>query len=127
MAAPALRLRVGRAPDALFVAGVAIALVSVAAANGGYLPTSWGWASLAFAWAALIALVVGRDHGLTVEGAVFLAATFAVTAWTFLSVIWSRDVGSSVLEGERALVYFSAIGALLVLARGRTTLLLGAL
>src|SRR5581483_1712756 len=126
-AAPWLRTRLERLPDAVFGFGVCVAVVSVAAANGGYFPTSWGWSAIVFSWATLLALLVGRNQSASVEGAVFLLATLALTGWTFASAIWSWDAGNSILEGERALVYASAVAALLLLARGRTHILLGSL
>jgi len=124
-AAPSMRTWASRGSDAAFATGACISLAAVAAANGGYFPTSWGWAALAFAWATLIALVAGRSHVLSLEGAVFLLATLGFAGWTFASALWSWDTGKSIQEGERALVYASAVAALLLLLRGRRALLLG--
>ena len=34
-------------------AGIALVLGILAAAHGGYFPTSWGWSTLVFLWALL--------------------------------------------------------------------------
>src|SRR5581483_7957513 len=42
--------------------GVALVGVGgIAAASGGYFPTSWGWAALAFAWVAAITVLLRAD------------------------------------------------------------------
>jgi O-antigen ligase len=122
---PAVRTSAGRARDALFAVGACGSLAAIAAANGGYFPTSWGWSMLVFAWISLVALVAAGACEVSVEGAVMLIGTFALTAWTFGSAIWSWDAGQSVLEGERTLVVLTAVSTLLLVARGRTHVLLG--
>jgi hypothetical protein len=46
-----------------------------------------------------------------------LGALTGLTAWTFVSSFWSISVTRSMLEGERILVYLSAVLAVLVLRR----------
>jgi len=109
-------------------AGVWLALVVVAAANGGYFPTSWGWASLAFAWAAILVLLLAREVELTWEGVTLLGGLTLLAGWTALSALWSVDRGASVLETERVLVYTAGVAALLLAVRGRSQrLLLGSI
>src|SRR3990170_2790731 len=47
-------------PVILVPLGLFMAVTAIAAPNGSYFPSSWGWASLAFLWAAAIGLVVGQ-------------------------------------------------------------------
>ena len=47
-------------PVILVPLGLFVAVTAIAAPNGSYFPSSWGWASLAFLWAAAIGLVVGQ-------------------------------------------------------------------
>ncbi|MHB8642710.1 MAG: tetratricopeptide repeat protein [Gaiellaceae bacterium] len=109
--------------------GAGVALLPIAASNGGYFPTSWGWSALVFAWVALLALLLGRDVELGRAGVVFAASTAALCGWVWLSAAWSQDVPQTVLEGERALVYVTAVAALLLLVRAgrRDALLAGVL
>jgi hypothetical protein len=122
---PAVRTPAGRARDALLAVGACGSLAAIASANGGFFPTSWGWSMLVFAWIALVALVAAGACELTAEGAALLVGTFALTAWTLASALWSWDPGQSILEGERTLVVLTAVAALLLVARGRTHVLLG--
>jgi hypothetical protein len=95
------------------------ATAGLAAANGGFFPSSWSWSSLALLSVALIALVVTpvkRLHPLELG---FAGAILAFTGWVWLSIIWSADKTQAVLEGERVLVYASAIAAVLALAGRR--------
>ena len=124
--APPARSWAGRGPSLLLGAGVCTSLVSIAAANGGYFPTSWGWSALGFAWVALLLLLLADEVELTREGVAFLAGTLALTGWTFASTAWSWDLPQSVLEGERSLVYATAVSVLLLAGRGRQRALLAA-
>ena len=110
--APALR-------PALLAVSSGAALLALASANGGYFPTSWGWASLVFAWTALVAVLVGEKIELSAEAAVLLGALMLLAGWTFLSSAWSWDVPATVLEGERTLVYVTGVAALLLVVRAR--------
>lgn len=101
---------------------VAFAIVAgLAFANGGYFPTSWGWASLAAAWAAGIALVLRERVELGRPELLVLSALAAFAAWTALSASWSSSSTASLLEAERMLVYVTAVGALLLAARRGST------
>src|SRR6478672_11234073 len=95
-----------------------LALVGgVALDNGGFDATSWGWSTLlplVIVGAALILGRARRPNGLALG---FLGLFAALTAWTWLSVVWSDDVSSSVLDAERLLVYLSAAAAFLLLVQ----------
>ena len=93
------------------------AVAGLAADNGGYFPTTWGWAAVGLTAVALILLLIsGVPHLRTVEWVVLTAAA-GLSAWTFLSAIWSISVTRSFLEGERSLVYVSGIAVAILLSR----------
>jgi hypothetical protein len=121
VAAPAARQRQLAVvlPDLIFPAGVFIAVASLAAASGGYFPTSWGWSGLAFFWAAAAALILRTSTTISRLELTFLGLVTALVGWTWLSTLWSLDVGSSVLEGQRGLVLIGAVAAALALAPAR--------
>src|SRR5919204_6571 len=95
-------------------------------AGGGYFPRAWrltSFALLAFALAALVArprIALGRIERW------FLGLVAALTAWTAASWWWSDTRGTSLLEGERDIVYLAAVAALLLcLERDSLPVLLG--
>ena len=103
-----------------FVVG-ALAVAGLSAANGGFFPGSWGWATLAFAWAIALALLGASIQRLgRMELGFRRRRSCALTAWYFASVIWSSTVPSTVFETERALVYPLGVGAALLFVRRRT-------
>ena len=98
----------------------AFALVAgVAAAQGGYFSTAWGWVGLALAWAVALVLVLEDDIPLGAPERVSVAALSAFLGWVALSTIWSNDVPQSIFEIERTLLYPLALVAALLLVRGR--------
>lgn len=117
---------------AAFVQRWAAALVAfltaglLASDQGGYFPSSWGWPAIATLWVLGLWLVVGvRIDAGSLDA--WLAGAFAAfTGWVALSVIWSDSTASSVLELERAVLYMSALAAVLVLARRSGAQLLAA-
>jgi hypothetical protein len=94
-------------------------VLGLAAAQGGYFPAAWGWASVPLFWAAAIALLVRRQVRLNTYERIFLAALIALVGWIALSVAWSVAPAESVLEIERGLVYLAAASAVLLLSRSR--------
>ena len=114
-------------PELLFFAGVFIVTAALAAANGGFFPTSWGWSALAFFWAAAAALILRASTRVGKLELAYLGLVTALVGWTWLSGVWSLDLSSSVLEGQRGLVLIGAVVAVLALAPERPVpLLLGA-
>src|SRR5919198_669634 len=95
-------------------------------AGGGYFPRVWRLTSFALL-AFILAALVGRrrvELGRIERG--FLGLVAALTAWTAASTIWSDTSGTSILEGERDLVYLAAVTAvLLCLRRESMPVLLG--
>jgi tetratricopeptide (TPR) repeat protein len=94
-------------------------VLGLAAAQGGYFPAAWGWASVPLFWAAAIALLVRRQVRLNTYERIFLVALVALVGWIALSVAWSVAPAESVLEIERGLVYVAAASAVLLLSRSR--------
>lgn len=107
-------------------AGAALAVGGLGAANGGYFPTSWGWAGVAFAWVVAVALVLGVPLALTRLEILFVGGLGAFGIWVALSMLWTDSVTSSALETERALVYpLGVLAALLLTRRSSVRMLLG--
>ena len=103
-------------------------VLGLAAAQGGYFPTAWGWGSVPLFWAAALVLLLRSEVALTRHELFLLAAAAAFVGWLALSFVWSVAPAESLLEVERALLYVAAILAVLVLARTRATrVVLGAL
>jgi O-antigen ligase len=122
LAGPASSVRgLGGLRTALIVAIGSSALVAgFTAADGGYFPTSWGWAAVLLCWAGALALVLTSPSRLTALEAGTVLALFAYTAWTAASIAWSDDPEQSVLDVERRLVYVVGLLAVLLLVRRRT-------
>ena len=111
----------------LVPAGLFVAVVSTAAASGSYFPSSWGWASLAFLWAATIGLVAQRQIAPGRLEVAYLGAWLFLLAWTAASLLWSPTTTQTMYEVERTVVYVAFAFALAVLARRAVHLLLPAL
>jgi O-Antigen ligase len=115
---PARAVAVGSlAERAVLPAGAAVAVGGLLAANGGFFPVSWSWATLGLLWAAALALILGAPTRPTRLERTFLTGLVCFVAWVWISIGWSTDVSQSVLEGERSLVLVAAVGAGLALAQ----------
>ena len=89
----------------------------VAADHGGYWPTTWGWTTLALAWVAVVALVLGEGRPGGFELA-WIAGLAAVTGWTAVTWLWTASQTQTALEVERTLTYLAvAIAAAAVVRR----------
>ena len=95
-----------------------VALGGLAAGNGGYFPTTWGWSGLAFCLVALVTLVVASTVSLGLLELLFLAGLIAFAVWIAISLAWS-GTPDTVLEIERALVYVAGTLAFLLVVRRR--------
>jgi len=117
---PSDAVRVRTIDAGTLAAPAAFVLVAgLAAVQGGYFPSSWGWGSVGASWAAALAILAGRPlpRG---KAALFLAALAAFTAWTAISVVWSSSTTATALEVQRDLLYIVAAGsALTLLTRDR--------
>jgi O-antigen ligase len=108
------------------VVGMLAGTVLPATASGTYFPTSWGWAALAFGWAAAITLVLRRSLLLSRLDWAMLAGLLALTSWMALSSVWSENPTQTVLELERAVVYLTAaLAVLLIVNQARVPQLVG--
>jgi O-Antigen ligase len=92
---------------------------ALAAAQGGYFPTAWGWATLPLLWAIVIALLVRPKLTLSDRERVFVTLLAAFAVWIVVSTAWSVAPAETVLEFERAVVYVAAVAAILLLSRRR--------
>jgi hypothetical protein len=117
--APAGRLGLHRgAPSLPALVGFA-PVVGLAAAQGGYFPTAWGWASVPLLWAVAIALAVRSQVRLNNYERVFIVALAGLGGWVAFSAAWSSAFAQSILEIERLLIYVAAVAAALLLSRVR--------
>jgi hypothetical protein len=125
--APSRAVAVGSVAErAVLPAGVAVAVGGLLAANGGFFPVSWSWATLGLLWASALALLLRSPVRPTRLERAFLGGLVCVVAWIWISIAWSSDVAQSVFEGERSLVLVAAVGAGLAFAqRGAVRPLLG--
>jgi hypothetical protein len=106
--------------------GSAALVGGLGAAQGGYFPSSWGWASLALLWAASLVLLLRPRLSITRLQAAYVAALAALAAWIGLTIWWSRDPAGSVNELERAVVYLAAgLAAIVIVRRADIGRLLG--
>jgi hypothetical protein len=102
------------APAAVIVIGVSCAL---AAAQGGYFPTSWGWASTSLLLTLGVWAISSGRSEIGHRELLFIGLLALFVGWIGLSIAWSDVPASSVLELERGLVPLSCVAAFLVLAR----------
>src|SRR6185436_8546552 len=93
----------------------------LAAVNGGFFPTSWGWAALSLLLLAVGALLVRNTVALDRWQVAFLALLGALVAWTALSALWAPAAATPLLETERACVYLGAVALLFLLRSGCAT------
>ena len=107
--------------------GLFVAVVAVAAPNGSYFPSAWGWAALAFLWASAIGLLMSARAAVSTLEAVYLGALVFVLAWTAASLLWSPTATQTMYEIERSTVYVAFAFALALLGRRSVELLLPAL
>src|SRR3954471_12595128 len=91
------------------VVGSCVLVAGVAAAGGGYFPTSWGWTALALFWVAAIALLLRSAVCVGRLELAFVGALTVFASWIWLSATWSETRPGSFLEGQRVLVYVGAV------------------
>jgi O-antigen ligase len=94
----------------------ALAVLALGADSGGYEPTSWGWSAAVLLLANAAVLVGGARRLAPLELALPVSLA-ALGAWVWLSLVWTADVGQTVREGERVLVYVAAATLLLLASR----------
>lgn len=109
--------------DATLVAPFVVtlgAVTSLSWAHGGYFPSAWAWSSLGFLWVLAFGLLTRADLDLDFADRALIASLGALTAWIGASAAWSPSPGRSILELQRALVYFAAVSVVLVVAHRRS-------
>lgn len=95
-------------------AGLALGL---SAAEGGYFPTSWGWASAIGLLGIGIWLALSATTDAGRRDVAFLALLALLVAWIGVSIAWSTVPAQSVLEFQRAFVLLTGTTVVLALAR----------
>lgn len=83
-------------------------------AGGAYLPRAWRLTTFAFLALAAAALLARRQIALSALERWVLCSLAALAVWTALSSYWSVDPATSVLDGERTVVYLAAVAAVLL-------------
>jgi len=119
-AAPAVRARAA-VPDLGAVSvgvGSAVGLGALAASDGGYFPTAWGWTALVTLWLVVAWLLLDRAevNGGRLGG-LFLGAVTALAGWTWLSLAWTENTTQTALEGLRVLAYLGIAAVLVLVVR----------
>ena len=85
-----------------------VPILAVSSVQGGYFPTSWGWTTLGLVLAAGIT-ILSRDRVEVGRMEMFFVAAWAlVAAWIALSLSWTTDFSSTMLEIERACLALDA-------------------
>jgi O-antigen ligase len=102
--------------------GVALLLglvptVALAAANGGYFPSSWGWPALALLLVGAGAALVRDTVALGRRELAFAGGLLALAGLAALSAVWSPGTQDQVLDAQRGLVYVAAAAAFLLSVR----------
>lgn len=113
-AAPRARFDAGRVGVGL---GLALGLALIAFASGGYFPTAWAWGALISLVVIAALLVLGTTVLPSRLGLVSMGGLAGFGVWTWLALLWSDDVSATALEGQRVLLYVSAFAALLLVVR----------
>lgn len=105
--------------EAALGAAAALAVGTLAAADGGYFPSAWGWAAIGAAWLVATGLVAATRPRLDRLDVLLLGGLSGLAFWTWLSGVWSDSGVQSILEGHRMLLYVLAAGAALLFVRNR--------
>lgn len=100
-----------------YVAALGLAAAPVLAANGGYFPSSWGWAAAGFAWAAVLGSALAQAWRPSWLELSFVGGLAAVAGWAALSAFWTISQSDTALEVERTLVYVAAALAVVTVVR----------
>jgi O-Antigen ligase len=117
--ASAARARPAARADAAGFGLGAVGVLGLGAAHGGYFPTAWGWAVVAFVAMLVWSLTVGAVRRPTALEGVFLGALLAFACWFALSSTWGT-VSAAIDEAVRALVYVAGAAVALSIVRRAT-------
>jgi hypothetical protein len=110
----------GRLGPPLVAAGAGGLVLGLALANGGFFPTSWGWAALPCFGVAIVLLLAGGTVRPSRLELAFLVSLTALVGWIWLSTVWTTSVTTTALEGERAVVLLAGVAVVLAAARARS-------
>jgi hypothetical protein len=94
-------------------------VVGLGAAQGGFFPSSWGWASVPLLWVVAAALALRDRVRLSNRERAFIVLLAAFCGWILLSAIWSVAPAKSILEAQRALVVVAGVAAVFTVSRSR--------
>jgi hypothetical protein len=94
---------------------VAVVLLATGAASGGYYPEAWGWATIACAWAAGLAVILTRRIVVSRPAILATGSMFGFAAWSLVSLAWSPDQATGVQDVQRDLLYATAMAAAVLL------------
>jgi hypothetical protein len=96
-----------------------LVVAPLAANDGGYWPPAWSWTALALCWVAALTLLLREQIRIAPAERALVLFFVALLAWILVSISWTSSMGRTILEGERALAYVTAILAALLLVRAR--------
>ena len=99
---PDVSSRLGAALPGVVVGAL---LFVMALANGGFNPPDWSWGTIAATWVVGLVLLLKERIELSTGELVMICSLGLLTAWTFLSNLWSPSLATSTLGGERTLLY----------------------
>src|SRR6476620_3038890 len=74
------------------VVALGVVMVGLAADQGGYFATAWGWATLVLASVAALCVILGSRARVGLMSFGFAGAVTAFAAWVGVSALWSSDV-----------------------------------
>ena len=95
-------------------ASAAAAVLGFAWASGGYFPSEWGLATLAFLLLLVGTFFLADRIEIGGRAVALLGALAGLGAWQLSSTLWSASAAAPVLESERTLLYLAAAAALLL-------------
>src|SRR3954466_4431335 len=108
-----------RSAEWLVAGGVVALLLGLAFRDGGFFPDTWNIGTLLLLWVVVVVLVARRHVVLGRLDATLLAGMAGLTLWSLLSAAWSLAPALSLVEGERTLLYFACVAALLLVFSSR--------
>src|SRR5688572_5123469 len=83
----------------------AVPIVALGAADGGFYPRPWGWATVGLALTLIVAACARRTTDVSRNVLLLMGILAAIGIWTAASLSWTRSVGATAFELERLLVY----------------------
>jgi hypothetical protein len=96
---------------------VGVTVLALAASDGGYFATAWGWSAVLLCWVVGIGVIVGVPPTLTRLQWTMLGGLALLATWSAASALWSIAPAESVLDAERGLLYTAAAAAFVLLVQ----------